>query len=87
MTSADDEFLQGVRATGLVAGYTDQSLLDLGHGACDALDEGATPAGLISSARESGSGDAGAAVLGMAATTLCREHLPAVQELTDPPGE
>jgi len=75
----EELYLQTIRRTASVAGISDAALLTAGQEVCGALDRGVRPSEILLLAAETSS--QGAAVMGTAATILCREHLPAVEDL------
>lgn len=80
--SPDQLYLDTVRKGANVANVSDDALLVAGRSACDALDRGAEPIEVLSNAMET-AGDDGMTILATAVTMLCREHLPAMEELAD----
>ncbi len=81
---ADSAFLQAARQSLAVElnDVSDADLLTAGEAVCAALDRGIEPIEILVSGMET-SGDLAPVLLGAAASTLCREHLAAVQALAE----
>lgn len=75
-------YLQAIRSGLDVEDVSDQALLATGEETCAALDRGVSPLEVLGTLTEENA-DAGAVFLGVSATTLCRDHAAAVQELAN----
>jgi hypothetical protein len=84
-SAAENAFLTAARGAGQFDAVSDAALLTAGRETCGALDRGVSPLEVAATAYEGSdsSGQAGMVILGAAASTLCREHLPAVTELAE----
>lgn len=77
---AESSYLTGVRETLPGTTASDDALLLAGRNVCDALDRGETPEAVYVTVVETDP-QTGPVVLGAAVSTLCREHMAAVQAM------
>lgn len=77
----DDLFVSTVRRSGTLDAVSDSTILAAGRGVCAALDRGVSPIEVLSLAIETGDTEGGVAIVGSAGAILCREHLPALEQL------
>jgi hypothetical protein len=79
----DDLFVSMVRRSGRLNAVSDSTILAAGREVCGALDRGVSPADVFLLAIETDDTGSGAVIMGSAPAILCREHLPAVEQLLD----
>ncbi len=79
----DDLFVSTARRSGALDAVSDSTILAAGREVCAALDRGVSPIEVLSLAIETGDTEGGVAIIGSAGSILCREHLPALEQLAD----